>query len=65
MPVCLFAETEDVTGDQLTMWEMEGVFAMLVAGIVVGFLCLLLEYVMAAHRDTVQDRRKGVSKNTS
>ena len=47
-------------GKQLTLGKMTGVFLMLLVGILVGFLGLMVEYVVAAHRDKLHDKRGGV-----
>ena len=52
--------SETTGGEQLNMEQMAGIFIVFAAGIGLGLICMLFEYLFAASADTFKDNIEGV-----
>ena len=61
----LLGSSIEADGKQVSIFQMYGLFLMLMVAFALAALCLPLEYVAAAYKDIVKDRMQGVSSLAS
>lgn len=52
--------SETTGGEQLNLEQMAGIFIVLAAGIGLGLISMVFEYIFAASADSFRDRQEGV-----